>query len=328
MNICFLDYLSRSGSTLLAQKLSRYEEIAVSQEADFPDGIIRGQGVIRSGKELDDYIRRLNKDWKFRAWRIDNNYLKNRLREYSYPIFFDTILRECLKASLPRNDIRIFIYKSNLYFLYFQEVLGLFPGAKFIFIDRDPRAIFNSQKKMKSLVDKKLAWGDITRFLVLYQRAQKQLRELEQRDCFFCLRFEDLVMNEELQIRQLLEFLSAGHAKQDRPADYYARIPDASKPLHKNVRADNLPSRVQAWQKELSDREICFLQTRLYHEMRYNGYLPYQGVSCSSLARLPFLFWELKLFFESARSLGLRRKAIKQWRRFLRRLGHIRSARI
>ena len=96
--ICFLTYLNRSGSILLAKKLNEYQDISVGIEAEFIGGFNRGNVEIRNQKELSDY---LNKSYQIK--KFEN------LKYY----FFDSIQNctlfrvRCLKNLLWDDRIKI-----------------------------------------------------------------------------------------------------------------------------------------------------------------------------------------------------------------------------
>lgn len=271
--IYFLDYLSRSGSTLLAKKMSTYKDILVGIEADFIDGIIRGKVDIQSDGELDKYLSKIYKDPKFLGWGIKKNVLKNRLLTFGFPILFNDILRTVLNEYFKNGKAEVYIHKSNFYYRSINKVKKIFPEAKFIFIDRDPRAIFNSQKHANDFLLKKLNWGNIVSFLFAYKKSQKILNIYTSLNFLYIVKYENLITQEEAEMNALLKFLSVKNEKKRGDYNYYEKIPNNQKILHKNLKDEkNIVSRVDAWKKELKNYEIYILQFILHKELKKNNY--------------------------------------------------------
>ena len=144
--LVFLTYIPRSGSTFLSKLLDEYKEIAVSIEANIPDGFRNGKCFVKNDTELDEYLDRLYHDDKFKYWDIPRKDLKTILSQKEYPLKFSDILPVILSEYFKAEDKKIWVLKVGYYINYVDQLKGLFPNSKFIFIIRDPRGIFNSQR--------------------------------------------------------------------------------------------------------------------------------------------------------------------------------------
>src|SRR6056297_3632182 len=98
----FLIYLNRSGSTLLAQKLSEFEDIAVGLECRlgkkfFPDF------YVENTEQLQFWLDRAYEDEKFRNWNVDRDVLFNRLQQEQKPFRINKFLEHALDEHY-KND--------------------------------------------------------------------------------------------------------------------------------------------------------------------------------------------------------------------------------
>lgn len=272
--IFFLGYLSRSGSTLLAKKLDNFKDIGVSIEAEFVDGITNGNLNISSEADLDKYITQLYTDCKkFVSWGIDRNVLKRRLNKRGYPIPFKNILEESLEEYFKDEQYLVYFFKGGSYYRYVEEVQKQFPDSGIIYIDRDPRAIFNSQKISMGSSTGKPMKSSVVEFIRIYKSAYKIQQINKNDDFFYSIKYENLILNEKIEIENLIKFIGVTDCKKSDQKNYYDKIPDEQKYLHKNLKTEKqLTGRIDAWMNELSKFEIYFMQKVLKKELRVNGY--------------------------------------------------------
>lgn len=271
--IYFLTYLERSGSTLLAQKLDSLENIAVSIEASFDDGIMRGKCEINSEKDLNSYLQNLYRDKKFLAWNVEKGEFEKALRNYVYPLHFKNLLSEALKLHFKNSQAINYIYKNGGYYRCLDKIQNLFPGSKIIFINRDPRAIFNSQKKSVDSRTHRLMQTDIVKFVRIYKRAQMVLNRNRNNRLFHVVKYENLLLDEDKEMKCLTAFLDISYVKKYTNQKYYHKIPDSQKHLHVNLISEKyIMDRINAWEKELGEDDIYFLELTLRSELKSNGY--------------------------------------------------------
>lgn len=271
--ICFLSYLNRSGSTLLAKKLDEFRDISVSIEAEIPDGLRKGSLPVNNLPELDQYLDLLYRNKKFSNWGINREKLRNVLKETSFPINFRDILYTILFLYFSNDRSKLYIYKRNIYYWYYKSLRLLFPGCKILFIIRDPRALFNSQKKAISTIDNKPMQNSPVRFAIWYKKVLKFIyNNLMGKSYFMLVRYEELVLNEVSVISKILKFLEVS-SKKKSDSRYKERIPREQTRLHPNIRADIMRAdRVKSWENELAVAEKLFLGRILVNEIVKLGY--------------------------------------------------------
>jgi len=271
----FLAYLSRSGSTLLATRLNEYVDIGVGIEENISKHV-KDNFIANSDEELIYWIDRVYQSSKFELWGIEKQEIILNLRKYSLPISFADFIYEALSIFFRNDNKKILIHKNNYFFREIRKSKILFPDSKFIFIDRDPRAIYNSQSvSVKSTIDRTMS-TDISMFAIKYKFNQFLLRNyinnsmLQQK--LLIIKYEEFIENEDFIIGKVLSFLN-GSDEKIISSNYYDKIPKSQKHLHENINAGFIKNRIDAWVAELHPIEIAFLNRVLKTEILDNGYL-------------------------------------------------------
>lgn len=296
--ICFLTYLARSGSTLLASELDQYGLIGVTLEENLPDGIKRGKPLkIKDSKALANYLKEIYRDKKFQAWGISKAELKKAILEScSFPLRYGDILHIIHYLYFAENLPEMVIHKQGNYCLLIDKVRAEFPDALFLFIDRDPRAIYNSQKKSINSISEKLMNEGIVKFALTYKRMQKIIRHTNYEAFFYTINYEDLVECKAKELEKILNFLQLKSTKKDRKESYYSRIPEQQRHLHQNLGGNYNSSRTAGWKNELETHRIVFLQTALRRELMNKGLKFYSTGRLPMLQKLIFIYWLLKYY--------------------------------
>ena len=297
--LCFLTYLARSGSTLLASELDQYESIGVTLEENLPDGIKKGKPVkIKDSKALEDYLEEIYRDKKFQAWDIDKSRLKEAiLGSYPFPLRYKDILNVIHYLYFAGNMPEMVIHKQGNYCLLIEKVRKEFPDAMILFIDRDPRAIHNSQKKSINSISEKFMNAGIVRFALTYKRMQEIIRRKGNDAFFYTINYEDLIKYPDQELKKILDFFQIRSAGKNTSKSYFSRIPGRQKHLHQNVPENYNSFGITRWKEELEDHRIAFLQTVLRREL-LNKELEF-----FSMDRLPMkhkrivFYWLLKYHF-------------------------------
>lgn len=275
MNITFLTYLSRSGSTLLASKLDKYSEVGVSIEENWEDGILKGKVKLKGEKDLDLYIKNISESNKFKFWDISSLQLKEDLMTFSFPISYNNILKSIYKQFFKNDEIKYFVHKKGAYFMHYKKVLRVFPNAKILFIDRDPRAIYNSQKKSIDSITGKFMRGNPVSFAIYYKKSRLVINRLLNKSYFLITSYERLITNEKDELSRILNFIGMKRFSTiNQSADYFNKIPESQKHLHGNIKTDKIiKQRMQGWQEELDECELAFLQCVLKKEIKELDYV-------------------------------------------------------
>jgi hypothetical protein len=290
--VALLVYLSRSGSTLLARELSKYNDVFVSIEANLPR-FNKLQRIFGITKDPESYIKQLYADPKFRAWGIASEQVRAALKDVPCPPKLEKALAALLPLAANNHKASVYVFKiGDLFFKkqFYTESEQL----SVIFISRDPRGIFASQKRALDSREGRPMACDIVRFAASYRLMHEKLNRFT--GPLHHVRYEDLVSQPEDTLKGILRFLKVDTTRR-ASEHYYSSIPQAQKHLHTNL-ADSrvLQGRAQAWRYELTKEESQFLQLALKREMLQAGYaegvlrnLPLSELS-SNLARNLFRF--------------------------------------
>jgi hypothetical protein len=273
-DICFLTYLNRSGSTLLAEKLDRLPNICVSLEPDIRDGVGTAEELfLRNAEALNGYLDEIYLSHKFSKWGVKRDALHARLLQQGFPLSFREILPAILDLYCGPEQTDLHVFKSNDYFRHHERLREMFPGSKFIFVARDPRGIYNSEKQAVDSRGKPMR-RNIALFAAHYVRTHNFIKEhLHGRDYFHYVRYEDLVSDETLVMQDLEIFLGIPCRVSGSGGDYFEKIPDNQKHLHRNLADGKMkPKRISAWESELEPAEISFLQTVLRNYLEMDNY--------------------------------------------------------
>ena len=251
--------MNRSGSTLLASLLDQYAEIGVSLEANIPDGIAHVPFELNKIEDIDRYLKTLYSDIKFRAWNIDQKILKERISSLTFPVGFPSLLQTVFKEYFKDTHPETYIYKCS-YFKHMKVARKKFPHEKFIFLMRDVRAIYNSQKKsIDSVAGAPMSNNPVTTALS-FKKVSSMLDRYIEDNNFYVLKYEDLVSNTDYELERILNFINVNSDKKDEFQDYWNKIASEQKHLHQNVMLLPIEERIHAWRDELSKQEIIALQ--------------------------------------------------------------------
>ncbi|KAA3607020.1 MAG: sulfotransferase [Calditrichaeota bacterium] len=295
----FLTYLNRSGSTLLAKKLNAYIDIAVSIEAILLNYDKIDNFSINSEVELDKALNELfnHTDKKFIKWEIEKNTLKEKYLSEGLPIKLGTFLTTIFDIYFQNNPAKVHFYKYGHMFKYVERIWKEFPESKLIFIERDPRAIFNSQKVSLDSRSGKPMENDIIKFVRNYKIQQETISRLKNNKHFFLLTFEEMITDEERTLNGVIDFVGASKVKTESN-DYFNRIPDQQKHLHQNLKStENKSDRMHAWKNELSKADIIFMQKVLIKELSSKGYSIERFNNLNYAEKLEVLSLRVKFFF-------------------------------
>ena len=277
MNLVFLTHMARSGSTLVARELDRLEAVSVGIEESLPDGIVKGEEVLlESPEELDDYLERAWQDEKLAAWGVAPQALKKRLiTNHSFPLRFREILEELLGHYFNHESGgsgEYLVHKKGPYYLHVDRVREQFPHARFIHIDRDPRGIYNSQKKARRSNSSRTMAEPLTTFAFQYLAAQHAISRYQREPYFHVVCYEDFVKDPQRKLMRIQELLGLQKLQANEHGSYFERIPGGQHHLHKNLSKEVLPERALSWKQELEASELYFIQHALGKTLRRKGY--------------------------------------------------------
>jgi hypothetical protein len=243
--IAFLVYHPRSGSTMLSNLLHEYNEIYVSYELDFVDGIVKGKDF--SNLQWDNLKENpKSKTWDLPWEKLTKLKFKN----------FNTFLIEIAKGY---KESGVFVYKNGKYRFYLKKLIATFPDSKIIFLSRDPRSVYLSQSITKSsITNKPMIIADPILFSKQFLLTESLVEKVSSEENVLKIRYEDLVNKKDLTINKILSFLNVSSDKSNKL--YSKGISEKQKRLHTNVGKVLLKSRLYPWKDTDKVEEMLVIE--------------------------------------------------------------------
>lgn len=274
----FINYISRSGSTLLCKLLNEYKGVCVGIEAGFPGATTKMISdefrVINDLDHLNQYLDLLFVDIRFKEWQLDRDEVTNKIIENGFPLSFKNLLYVLFDVYFKNDEVAdIYIHKAGYYIDTLDEVFDEFEDAKNIYITRDPRAIYNSQKNAACLYSGKKMGDNFIHFIYQYKRRVKTSQSTDVNKLII-IRYEDLIESPESIVAKVLSYIGIENAvKKNNAKDYSEMIPENQKSLHTNVGSKPNTKSLNKWRGNLSLPELYMIQRNLSDEMDVLGYV-------------------------------------------------------
>lgn len=243
----------RSGSTLLARVLNGLTGCIALPEGRFIVEAARISAQVRlTDAEIERIRSAIRNHWQFRAWQIPLTAAGGPFDASTLSGFMGNFVCEFAGAQGRAKDrLQYFVdqYPDNIRFV--PHLLRHFPTAKFIHLVRDGRAVAASVKH--------LDWGPNTALRAAmwwkrYDSAGAAMDALIAPENLHKLKYETLVEDEASVVASLARFLGLpDHA----PARHTPLpLPEYTLSQHDLVNKALDRSRIDAWRRHLSQREI------------------------------------------------------------------------
>ncbi|MBN2487229.1 MAG: sulfotransferase [Bacteroidales bacterium] len=261
MKYIFLSYLNRSGSTLLANMLSRSPDICVCPEADIlyklflkrPEQFIGPQNIIK-------YKKTLSGDTKFRLWDISSENLL-RINRSNLQNFL-AILDRFRETHYPSSSCIVF--KQNYLYKLSETSLA---GNEFYFINllRDPRAIFASQKTTVSPATGKAMCRNIFVFARSWNSYIDGLEKISPWKKSISVTYENLVTETEITLEKLCRFFGYSNwvLNMHRKTELSRWLTFEYKNIHTNIDSPPYAGSLNKWKAILKQSEVFALSVIL-----------------------------------------------------------------
>lgn len=277
----------RSGTTILAALLNLHTNIAAATETHFFNFISKQRKY--KWKEFDenqmklmldeariiDFCKHLEIDpellIKYFMESFDSAELSEgatQKTEFYKKKVFDVFIR----ALLEKKKKERFCEKTPQHLYNVEEILKLYPEAKFIHLVRDGRDVVNSLMKMPWRPNGLL---NNSRFWKKYIARGLKLSSKIDSSNFLTVKFEDLLQDPETVLRNICEFLDLAYQKsilyKSQTSTESVFTEWESNWKHKS-KSDLDPKRIGAWKKELSDQDQALLGWHQYQYLNKLGY--------------------------------------------------------
>jgi hypothetical protein len=250
----FIAAYPRSGTTLLAKVLVENYGFYSSPESHFLFEMYYALKKNNSTLRSFDLKELLTRNFKFNSWNLQNvNYFD--LNINNFHIFYEEILANYNNVS--RSDIKkgISLDHTPENLINLEQINSCYDYSVNIRLTRDPRATFASIKKLK--------WGPNTAYSFQKSWEKYETNWLKHskhipEDRVLEIKYEDLILNEELTISKLADFLPRYISSDNKEF----KIPSYTKNQHKLIGSNKLDkSRIAAWQDKLSYKEMSILNS-------------------------------------------------------------------
>jgi len=256
MRQIFVCGCGRSGTTLLGAMLGAHTRCIATPESKFLIPTYRT--VLSNGgddRSIESALNRLARDWSFRMWgiavpSIDELSLANVTGREVFPAVMENLVSKYGKrVGKPDADVWVDHTPGNM--RRAATLNKLFPEARLIHLIRDGRAVASSVKH--------LDWGPNTTGAAARWWVDGVAMGFAAEQFFgeraISVRFEDLVLEPDVWIRHICEFLEMEY-EQGMVAGSGFQIPAYTRKQHDLVGRPPDAERIEAWRHDLTDREI------------------------------------------------------------------------
>lgn len=269
----FIVSAGRSGTTLLRKKLVNSDYVHIPPESDdfIPHSALY---FIRNNRKgwshlTHDILEALVRQPFFQYWAVDASELHDLLqslppKERSYANVINLLYIHDTRGSKPA--LQVWGDKTP-YLIYRLEWLRrIFPGARYIHLVRDGRAVVHSMMRYQnySLERAVTRWKDSVNLFAAHRRRIRPESALE-------IRYEDFVTSPEKTLREVCAFIGVDY-NDNLLKDRGVSLGDDVLPHHENLgKAINTDS-IEKWRCEMSSGQIELIDRKLRKELSMLNY--------------------------------------------------------
>jgi len=299
IQIHFVVSTARTGSTLLSSMFNMHNNLLSPVEEPFAFNLYFKYHAIEqwTSKIIKEYCYDfyLFSEGVLEAQFGEREQLQQLLENHKEQLDYETVVKITYLCFFPernKDSVTMIIDKQLKFHDFIEKVAIFFPKSKFIILTRDPRD--NTLVKMnriiregsdKNVLDRKnnyyhlaLDWN--REYNLLYQK-KKVIGE----DRFMQLRYEDLVVQPEYELKRVSDFL--GFKYDSEMLNYHETIKESAKKsldlnneaqrhffeLHKSLTEKVNSDKVDLWKKKLSKKDADIVWSICHERALQIGYL-------------------------------------------------------
>ncbi|MFC1891400.1 sulfotransferase [Thermodesulfobacteriota bacterium] len=272
----FIFYDDRSGSTYLSKQLAQNNEICIPPETNFiPNLLLKyTDGKISNYSDLEKAIDLIFQDPKFSDWGISSDKIRSYVSS-SLPVNLNAFIKLVFNIYKQENNetARLIGIKKN-YLNYVDKVVKVFPDSKYIGLIRDGRAVFNSKKNSIYSVTNKPFETSPRKGARTWIKFLKDFDRLEEKLPSNSLRiYYEAFINSSLDtMEKVFNFLKVDSIVKDTEKQNQYSIPERYGDMHDNIYKEPLTTRISAWKKDLSGKEIFVYELISHKYLVKEGY--------------------------------------------------------
>ncbi len=253
----------RSGTTLLASLFDAHPNVVIPFECPLIINIFRKYHKIRNWdkRRLLEFYTDIISQRKFDSWRVDQNKLKSDLLANEGKTSFQELIKVVylnFNSFFTKNEVLLFGDKNPVYSIYPEQLIKIFPNARFIHLSRDYRDNILSIKK----VDFEAPVTSLLAYRWRFATNRMLSAENQNPGQFYRLKYEDLVSQPDVELKNLCNFLQIPfkpnvlefHKKKDELFDSFDR--DHIERYHSSLLQPITGSKTFAWRNSMDKNEV------------------------------------------------------------------------
>lgn len=266
-DVVILIHLNRSGSTFLANQVSAHPQICVCPEAHLAlqrllGGKYRRQSIAQKIKRL---LADVSGDQKLASWGLNPDLVAARVRGAADDVeAFHGLLNAYADTICPQATAVMVKGYFFIDLIQRRRFAGLARGreAKAILLMRDPRAIFNSQKRSISSTLHRPMQESAIACALRWRIYMRHVSQLAADPRCLLVQYEQWTADNDAQLARLFAFLGlAPQAAGAAAARLATAIPSNQRHLHQNIAKGPLVERNLAWKQSLPNDQIALVQS-------------------------------------------------------------------
>lgn len=283
----FITGYPRSGTTLIANKISNYEGIYLGPESNyyrkfynrfrFTNKQFVNQAV--SDKRLKDFGLKAD---EIAIVAKDSNYDKN--------LFLKKFLEKC--STKKGSGKNLIVEKSPAHILYYERILSSYPDSKFIFITRDPRDVISSNLNV-DWIHSNIVKHAIT--INIYFDFYLSLRNKYPSNVLL-VRYEDFVLDNKKTINGILEFISPQNILKKKSGELNNTVPEWELKWKVEALKEVDVSKLYRWKKQKQSRIESVVEAILGDYIDHMHYEHAEAARLSKSDLLAHKAYSLKLY--------------------------------
>lgn len=207
----------RSGTTLFRIMLNSHSKMTIPPECGFIHWWYEKYKSWDKKSSISEFVTDLKSSKKIETWGLDFSDLE-RFLEDEVPQDYEELVFRVIEfygqSKLNKADQHILGDKNNYYIKHLKEIKEISPEAFFIFLIRDPKAVFSSYKgiqKLKTDSNYKPELSlDVVDFIDEWLKNHKNILNFInglKKDKFLIVNYEQLVVNTEDDLKRTSKFL-------------------------------------------------------------------------------------------------------------------------
>jgi len=295
IQIIFVTYIPRSGSTFLLNELDKYSEILSLTENNYINVILNKKKIKR--KDLKYYFDKSDHNTAWEFSELEKEKLSKETDIYSF--FLNSLLIQHRKI---KPEASVIIYKNSGLneFLYEmpQKYIIRF-NIKFIVLIRDLRAIYFSHSNMRS--EKNGNFNSNPLIIVNYASALINYVEiLKKKKNVLEIKYEELIVNFDETVREILKFINKDKKFVKQNHDFIFRVGEESKTIHQNIKEKPMISNIAKWKGNIAKISLLLLEqegVNFFNSFSYEKELKKPSIACVMQEKFYNLYFKCRIFF-------------------------------